>query len=100
MNPHDSLDAAERTKNALSEHLSPAFSHVETVYQERLAHIAATEPWAVDKIRSLALALMVSREVRGYLEAIVANGGVAKAQIEHTRKIERMSPERRKILGI
>lgn len=94
------IHAADAAERALRDHLQPAFATVEALYIQRLASVAASEPWAVDKLRSLALALKVSQEVRSHIEAVVADGPVAQAAVKHLRKIEALSPERRRILGI
>ncbi len=100
MTEHERLAIADSAAKALVEHLTPAFALVEATYIQRLATVAAAEPWAVDKLRSLAQALKVSQEVRAQIEAVVADGPVAKVAVDHLRKIEAMSPERRRILGI
>lgn len=94
------IQNAQQAERALKDHLAPAFALIEQVYTHRMAQVAAAEPWAVDKIRSLALALKVSQEVRSHIEAIVADGPVAEAAVTHLRKIETMSPQRRRILGL
>lgn len=94
------IQVAQDAERALKHHLAPAFAAVEQVYTMRMAQVAAGEPWAVDKIRALALALKVSQEVRSHIEAIVADGPVAEAAAKHLRTIEAMSPQRRRILGI
>jgi len=100
MTEQERIAAAESAAKALSDHLAPAFDVVEAAYTHRLASVAASEPWAVDKLRALALALKVSQEVRAQIETVVADGPVAKVAAAHLRKVEAMSPERRRILGL
>lgn len=97
---HDALARGKAAERALTEHLGPAFSVVQDLYAKRLQDVASSEPWAVDKIRSLALALKVVEAVRGQIEGVVAGGEMAEQQLARARKIEQMSPERRRILGL
>jgi hypothetical protein len=99
MTDQDRLAAAQAAKQALM-HLNPAFEAVEAEYTRRLTEIATTEPWAVDKIRSLAFALKVSVGVRGHIEAIVGGGDIAQENVKRTAQIEALSPERRRWLGL
>ncbi len=91
---------AQDAERALSEHLRPAFERVEAVYTERLKQVAVAEPWAADKLRNLALALKISEAARLQIEELVAGGNVAESEMTRIAKIEKMSPERRRILGL
>lgn len=95
----EARERADQAKMAL-DHLRPAFEAVEALYAARLRDVAVMEPWAADKLRALALAQKISEAVRGQIEAIVLGGEVAEQQIGRVKKIEAMSPERRRILGI
>jgi hypothetical protein len=99
MTDQDRIEAAQGAKQAMA-HLSPAFDAVEATYSARLTEIATSEPWAVDKIRSLAMALKVSQGVRAHIAAIIGGGDIAETNETHRRKIEKLSPERRRILGL
>lgn len=96
---HRAAEASDAAKAALT-HLGPAFDAVEAIYAERLREVAVKEPWAADKLRALALAQKISEAVRGHIEAIMLGGEVADKQLDRVRKIEKMSPERRRILGL
>lgn len=100
MTPAEHLQKAQEAKQALDGPIGGSFDVVTEIYRDRLAAIAAAEPWAVDKIRSLALALKIAGEVRNHIAAVAAGGDVAQAAIDHAKKIEKLSPERRKILGL
>src|SRR5688572_29624773 len=80
--------------------LGPAFDAVVTVYMQRITEIASKEPWEGRKITNLAMAAKIAGEVRGMIQAVVADGDVAKATLDRRQKIEKMSPERRKVLGL
>lgn len=99
MTPADRYSEGERAKIAM-EVLDDAFSTVSASYMERLIAVASSEPWAADKLRALAQAQRVADEVRQHITALVGGMSIAEAEMAHTRKIQAMSPERRKVLGI
>ncbi|MBO9624161.1 MAG: hypothetical protein J7500_15745 [Sphingomonas sp.] len=99
MTPEDQIEAGRRAKAALAV-LDDAFDAVSEGYLTRLRQIAVAEPWAADKLRSLALAQQIAEGVRNHIKAIAAGANVGEAELEYRRKIERMSPERRRALGI
>jgi len=80
--------------------LAPAFDEVDAAYLQQLAQVAATEPWSTDKIKALSRAMEVSKGVRAHIAAVIAGGNIAEAHDKHTRQIEKLSPERRRILGL
>lgn len=92
-------EQAERAKTAL-EVLDEAFRAVSGGYLARMRDIAVAEPWASDKIRNLALAQKIASEAEAHIRLIVANGVIEDAERDHRRRIEKMSPERRNILGL
>lgn len=89
----------QATANAMKV-LAPAFDAIEAGYTRRLTDIATQEPWATDKIKALAFALKVSQGVRSHIAAVIAGGDIAEVQEKYTRQIEKLSPERRRILGL
>lgn len=99
MTDQDRILEAQAAKQAMA-HLGPAFDAVEASYTSRLTEIATAEPWAVHKIRALAMALKVSQGVRSHIAAIIGGGDIAETHEAHRRKIEKLSPERRRILGL
>lgn len=99
MTPQERLVQGERAKIA-GEVLGEAFDAVTAGYMARLKEVASTEPWAVDKLRSLALAQQIAESVRAHIAAVAAGANIAEAELRHRRKIERMTPERRRILGL
>ena len=100
MNDAQRADRGRRANHALEEFLDPAFDVVRTEYADRLKHLCATEPWAANKIAAMANATRVVEEVRKQIAYLVIDGKEAGNAIERVKTIERMSPERRKILGI
>jgi len=100
MTPEEKRDEGQAARAAIDRFLGPAFDLVEAAYVERLAEIAGSEPWAADKLRAVATALRVTREVRAHVDGVAAGGRAAQVTLDHHRKIEAMSPERRRILGL
>ena len=96
---HEAKIIADGAERALVDHLRPAFEAVTDLYAQRLKDVAVQEPWAADKLRALALAQQIAEAVRGQIEAKVTGGDVAENELRRLRKIESMSPERRKVLG-
>lgn len=99
MTPEDQIARGERAQAALSV-LYEAFEAVISDYHERLCQVAVKEPWANDKLRALALAQKIAEGVRLHIEAMVAEGTVGAHAVEHLKRIEKMSPQRRRILGL
>lgn len=100
MTDQERIANGEQAQAALDRWLGPAFEAVNAVWTARMADIAVKEPWSDGKIRNLALALKISEEVRKQIEAVAADGKVALADVRHMRKLEELSPERKKWLGI
>jgi len=92
-------EPSDRAKIAL-EVLEEAFLTVSGGYLARMRDVAVAEPWAADKIRNLALAQKIAGEAEAHIRAIVANGVIEAEQRAYRQKIEKMSPERRNILGL
>lgn len=97
--PADRYSEGERAKIAMDV-LGEAFATVNASYMDRLIAVASSEPWAADKLRALAQAQRVADEVRRHIASLAAGMSIAEAEMAHTRKIQAMSPERRKVLGI
>lgn len=93
------LDRAHASEAALRE-LDAAFNEVIATYMKRMTQIAATEPWEARKITNLALAAKIAEEVRSFIQASASDAPAAQSEMQRLRNIEKMSPERRKILGI
>lgn len=96
----DPIVIGQQAERAMEQFLAPAFDAVAAAYTSRLSEIAASEPWASDKIVKLALANRVLREVRNQIEAVIAAGDVAKADRAHADKIAAIPIERRKLMGM
>lgn len=93
-------DRGNRAETALAEFLLPAFDVVEGEYTARITEIAAKEPWETDKIRKLAAAVRIAREVRAQIEQLVADGKMAQSELQRTRAIENLPDARKRVLGI
>lgn len=93
------IDRANVSASALNE-LGAAFDEVIATYMKRMTQIAASEPWEGRKITNLAIAAKIAEEVRNTIAAVAADGPLAHDEMRRLRNIERMSPERRKVLGL
>ncbi|MCW2405044.1 hypothetical protein M2336_001673 [Sphingobium sp. B1D7B] len=80
---------------ALDKFLSPAFEFVVGEYSKRLQEVAANEI-DPDKIRKLAVAIKIAREVEAQIVGIVRAGNVAKAEKGRADKIASMPEARRR----
>ncbi len=90
---------AQQAKAAMDRWLGPAFEFVEAAYMNRMTEIAATEPWEDKKLRALASAVKIAREVRAQIEQVVNDGPVAQSDNQRARQIESIPLEKRKMLG-
>lgn len=99
--PADRLATAERAKNALSEFLEPAFEAVEHEWSEKMiAAAASTDPRAEQIITRLATGVKAIRTVRKLIEAHVADGALAEAEMKRGAQIARMSDHKRSVVGV
>ena len=82
------------------EFLEPAFETVKGEYRARLSQVCAATPWEASKISALANAERIANEVQAQLVALVADGTDAQSQIDRAKKIETLSPAKRRLLQI
>lgn len=100
VNEAQRIERARRADMAIDEFMGPAFEFARAAYMERLAQIAAVEPWATNKITNLAIAARVLDEVKGQIVAVIRDGDVAKSEMIRAEQIERIPHAKRKILGL
>lgn len=100
MTPEQRAERARLAKQALDNFLAPAFTELDNAYTGRLAAVCASEPWATNKIAALANATRIVAEVRAQIEAVVADGDVARREIDHAKRIEQLSPAKKRLLSI
>jgi len=98
MNDNDAAAVVdgEQAKMALERWLGPAFDYMIGVWRERLEVIAASEPWAKDKITNLASAIKAAQESRKQIEMVVREGEVALASERRRKHIENLPTHKRK----
>lgn len=94
------VERARQAKLALDNFLDPAFAVVAEEYQARLTGLCATRPWATNEIAALANATRVVTEVRSQIAALVADGAEAQNGIDRAKRIEGLSPARKRLLNI
>lgn len=101
MTPSERLAHAERAKAALNDFLAPAFEKVETEWAEKMiAAAASSDPRANEIITRLATGVKAIRTVRAQIEAAVADGAMAEADIKRSAQIAQMSEHKRSIVGV
>jgi hypothetical protein len=93
------IERGRRAKMALDEFVAPACDAVTAAWIDGMAHVAATEPWATDKIRAMALAVRYAKEARAQIETIIMTGEVAKADKANADKLAKIPTERRRLAG-
>lgn len=94
------IERARQASLALKDYLDPALNVVIDSYTERLEQLASTAPWEAGKITALANAVRIAREVRGQIAQLVADGTDAKQNIERAKRIEQLTPAKRRLLQI
>jgi hypothetical protein len=94
------IERARRAEMALNEFLDPAFELVADIYAQRLEDIASATPWEANKITALANALRIAKEVRGQIQMLVTDGAVAKSKVDFAKRVENLSPAKRRLLNI
>lgn len=94
------VERAARAKRAMDEFFEPAFETIGLTYLQRLEEISAREPWATNKIAAVANAVRITKELRGQIEALIHDGAEAKITLEQTKRMEALSPTKRRLLGI
>lgn len=101
MTPADRFARAERAKSAMAEFLAPAFAKVEAEWAEKMiAAAASSDPRAEQIITRLATGVKAIRTVRALIEADVADGSMAEAEIKRSAQIARMSDHKRSVVGV
>jgi hypothetical protein len=68
--------------------------------RQALKALASVWPWARRRAASHAARAEAIMKLAQYLTALIANGQSAEGEIARIRKVEALSPERRKALGI
>ena len=83
-------EATERGRRAhelLDEFLGPALDAARADYLAAMTQVAASEPWASDKITKLAIAQKVIDLVESHLRAAIASGEVAARNDARAEKV-------------
>jgi hypothetical protein len=101
MTERERIERANRARMAMEEFFAPAFAVVEREYGERMIEVAASpDPRAPDIIARLANGIKVARQVRAQIDAIVADGDVARRDVDRDAIIAEMTPAKRRLLNI
>lgn len=101
MTAAERLARADRAKAAMEEFLGPAFAHVEHEWYEKLVHQANQEdPKMADRVLRITTAIKTIRVVRSQIEAIIADGTMADAEMKRDAQIAKMSDHKRATVGV
>ena len=85
-----------RAKVAMDEFLAPALKSIEAEYLLALTTLAASEPWATDKLTKLAVAQRVIKAVEQHVIAAVMEGEIASQNLERAKKIAALPEAKRR----
>jgi hypothetical protein len=91
---------AEQAKQAMERWLSPAFDAVLADYLGRLDQLASTTPWDDKRITKVAMGVAIAKQVRRQIEAVIADGKVARNEHALASQLEAIPSEKRRILGL
>ena len=93
------IDRASDAQTALRV-LDEAINATTAIYQTAFEEVAAKEPWETHKISILAVSLQAVKLVTAHLRAAASDADAARADLNYLRQIQRLTPERRKALGM
>lgn len=89
---------SHRANSLMDEFLSPIVEELHAEYLSAVTQLAANEPWAVEKITKLSVALRVVSKVEQQIRAIVQDGEHAAGRISRAQEIAKMPAARRRWL--
>lgn len=89
---------AAHAESAWEEFIGPAIEQMRETYMGAITKIAASEPWASDKITKLAIAQNVIGAVEDHLRAAILHGEVAARDHARVLKIENLPDRKRRWL--
>lgn len=93
------IDRAQAFAAALNL-VGPILDTMGNVYVERIKQISTSEPWEAQKITNLAIASSIAEQVKKALESGASDEALAREELARTRQIERLTPERRRAIGM
>lgn len=103
MTPQERIARAERAQRAYDEFLQPIFDEISETYAARLVEIASTELDSrkrADKVTALSFGLRIKGELEQGIKAVIEDGPIAEQDKLRANKLERMTPEQRRIFGL
>lgn len=78
--------------------LKEAIGNLRAIYAERVTQLDPNDRDFADKAKMLAMGRKVVDQVDGAIIAFMSEGKVAKADLDHIKKIEAISPRKRRFL--
>jgi hypothetical protein len=94
------MSEATDAQAAYTRFIGPAIDAIATDVTARMMRIAVDAPSKEGDIKWMALTLSNLRAVQSHIGLIIADGTIEQGQREHAAMIAKLSPERKKILGI
>jgi hypothetical protein len=94
------MSEADDAKAAYTRFIGPAIDAIATDVTKRMMKIAVDAPSKEGEIKWMAMTLSNLHAVQSHIGLIIADGAIEQSQREHAAMIAKMSPERKKILGI
>lgn len=95
MTPAEALGRADQAKAELAL-TSEAFQAIRDTCLARMLVLSRKSPIEADALHMLAVTINVADDVEAILKGYVADGKVAEDSMARLRKVEQMSPERRR----
>lgn len=101
MTAREREERARRARMAMEEFFTPALATIEADYGEKMiAAAASTDPRAPEVIARLANGIKVARQVRAQIEAIIADGEVARQERERADHLDAMPAAKRRLVQV
>jgi hypothetical protein len=94
------IERARQAELALTNFVDPAVEIVVASYLDRVEQLASTTPWEAGKITALSNAARIAKEVRAQIAALVHDGVDARSNIERAKRVEALTPAKRRLLNI
>ena len=100
LNDQERVERGRRARAAIDEYFAPALGRAHDMFSARLKEICAREPWATERIAAVANAIRILEELGKDLEAAIHDGEDAVQRRLRAERYEKLTPARRRLLGI
>lgn len=103
MTPQERIARAERAQACLDEFIQPILDDCRSAYAKRSVEIAVTELNSrkrSDKITALSFAQRILDELENGIKAVLLDGEIASQEKLRAERLEKMTPEQRRIWNL